>query len=130
MSVRSRRAAGGSDSPMRGPGRYRRSTSATRRNGAKLSAAVAPAGPAPTTSTSMSRGLVVEPIGEAANLLDPGQIDIIGGVGRVAFHGQSLERVLGQILHLERRRKMGIARSRAWLDHSHVAEICDHVVEL
>src|SRR5262245_14390023 len=123
MSVRSRRAAGGSDSPMRGPGRERRSTSATWRNGARLSAAVAPAGPAPTTSTSMSRRLVLEPMGEATDFLDPGQIDLIGSVRRFAFLRQSLNRVRWQILYIERRRKMGIARPRARLDYSHISEI-------
>src|SRR6185437_16156151 len=95
-----------------GPGRAQRSTSATARNGAKLSATVAPAGPAPTTSTSISRGLVFEPMGEATDFFDPRQIDVIGGVGRVTFHQQSFNRVLRQVLHIERRRKMGIAR--AW----------------
>src|SRR6185503_11730694 len=130
MSVRSRRAAGGNDSPMRGPGRARRSTSATWRNGARLSATVAPAGPAPTTSASISRVLVLEPMGEAADLLDPGQVDFIGGVRRVGFQRQSFNGVLGQVLHVERGRKMRIVRARTRLDHSHVAEVRDHVVEL
>src|SRR5262245_44885252 len=122
MSVRRRRAAGGSDSPMRGPGRARRSTSATWHNGAKLRATVAPAGPAPTTSASISRSLVLEAMGESTDFLDPGQIDVMGRVRRFTFHRQSFYGVRWQILDIERRREMGIARSRARLDHSHVPE--------
>ena len=56
MSDSSRRTAPGSDSPIRQPGRRWRSRTRTRQKGARLSAAIDPAVPAPMITASKSTG--------------------------------------------------------------------------
>src|SRR5260370_36088494 len=103
--------------------------SATRRVGARLSAVVAPAGPAPTTRTSTSRILLLESMGEAAHLFDASQVRLIRVVHR-AFGREPSLRVFRQILYLKRWRKLWIRRTLPMFHHSHLRNIIDHVTDL
>src|SRR3954468_18387089 len=134
MSLSRRRAAAGRLSPMRRTGNPFCSSTSTRLNGARLSATVAPAGPAPrtTASTSHTAPSVPQAAGEAPHLFDRPQVHppCRGAMLRRGGCRHYVGDRLVLVLDLEGGRGRAVGWSLARLGDGAVIEMRDHVVDL